>query len=104
MDKSLFEKLTRFAEETRKQLSVERVILFGSYARDEQRVESDIDVAVVVDSIPGSFLQASALLFKMSRSIDSLIEPKLVVASSESGFFQSIEKYGIIIYDNRKSA
>jgi predicted nucleotidyltransferase len=104
MDQKLYEKLNRYAQEARKLLPVERIILFGSYARGSEKETSDIDVAVVASAAPAGYLKTSAQLFKLSRSIDSLIEPKLVLLSSQSGFLESIEKYGIVVFDAKKSA
>ena len=56
-----------FAGEVRKlNVPLRQVILFGSYARNEQREESDIDVALVADTFTGaSFIDIAqfALLF-----------------------------------------
>jgi predicted nucleotidyltransferase len=39
--------LTRFIKETRRRIPVERVILFGSYAKGNPKKYSDIDIAVI---------------------------------------------------------
>ena len=39
--------LAQFIEETRKRIPVEKIILFGSYAKGTPRKTSDIDIAVI---------------------------------------------------------
>ena len=39
--------LTRFIKETKRRIPVERVILFGSYAKGKPKKYSDIDIAVI---------------------------------------------------------
>ena len=46
-------RLRQFAAEVRRLIPVRHVILFGSYARNEQRSDSDIDVALVADQFVG---------------------------------------------------
>ena len=52
-----------FAEAVRQQhLSLRRVVLFGSYACNEQRQFSDIDVALVADEFSGFGFQDVGLI------------------------------------------
>ena len=44
---------------------LDKLILFGSYAKGTQRTDSDIDVAVVVNSIDGDFFSYAPLLWKL---------------------------------------
>jgi len=41
---------------------LEKVYLFGSYAKNTYRKDSDIDVAIVVNSIEGDFFSINPLL------------------------------------------
>ena len=84
MDK---EKVRRLAKEYAKlvvsNMVVNKIILYGSYARGDYRKDSDIDVAVVV---PRS-------------SISDDIEPVLIIDEDDiSGFLESILKYGEVVY------
>jgi len=77
---------------------VDKVILFGSYAKDKQRPDSDIDVAVVVNSLKTDFFSYAPLLWKLRLEVDERIEPVLFVnGQDDSGFLQNILKYGLII-------
>jgi len=57
------EQARSFAESIRSQhVSLRKVILFGSYARNEQRQFSDIDVALVADEFTGFGFQDVGLI------------------------------------------
>jgi len=74
---------------------VDKVILFGSYSRGTQRNDSDIDVAIVVNSISNDFFTYAPLLWKLRLQIDKRIEPVLLInGEDESGFLQEILQTG----------
>jgi uncharacterized protein len=77
---------------------LESVYLFGSFASDTNRDDSDIDVAVVVKSIPGDYFEVNPLLWKLRRQVDDRIEPVLIDTNNDkSGFLDEIKKNGIEI-------
>ncbi|MCF8308253.1 MAG: nucleotidyltransferase domain-containing protein [Bacteroidales bacterium] len=81
-----------------KHFDLEKVYLFGSYAKDEPREDSDIDVAVVVKHVEGDFFSVNPLLWKLRRQIDDRIEPILIEKDhDEAGFLEDIQKNGIEI-------
>ena len=53
---------------------VKKVILFGSYAKGEQRKWSDIDLCIISPRFKDSFEAMHYLLLK-SNKIDAIIEP-----------------------------
>ena len=84
-----------------KNMIVNRIILYGSYARGDYRKDSDIDVAVVVpkESVSNNILTDMAKLCKLSADISKDIEPVLIIdGEDESGFLESISQYGEIVY------
>lgn len=96
MDRKTNESIKTFASLARKTFKADKIILFGSYAKGNNRDDSDIDIAVVVNDIQGDFLELSANLFGIVRSIDARIEPVLVDGRNDkSGFLEGITKYGI---------
>lgn len=102
MDK---EKVRRLVEEYAKlvvsNMVVNKIILYGSYARGDFRKDSDIDVAVVVprSSISDDILKDMAKLFKLRRSISNDIEPVLLIDEDDpSGFLENISQYGEVVY------
>ncbi len=77
---------------------VDKVYLFGSYAKETNREDSDIDVAIVVNSIKGDYFSTTPLIWKLRRQIDDRIEPILIEKDNDSsGFLEEIQKNGIEI-------
>ena len=102
MDKEKVRRLVEeYAELVVSNMVVNKIILYGSYARGDFRKDSDIDVAVVVprSSISDDILKDMAKLFKLRRSISNDIEPVLLIDEEDpSGFLESISEYGEVIY------
>ncbi len=72
--------------------------LFGSYAKDAFREDSDIDVAIVVSDIKGDFFSVNPLLWKLRRQVDDRIEPILIDRNHDrSGFLDEVRRNGIEI-------
>ena len=79
-------------------MAFEKMILFGSYAKDNQREDSDVDVAIIVDKIHGDYFSTRPLLWRVRREVDDRIEPVILERSNDqSGFFKEIIKNGILI-------
>lgn len=99
MDKrEVLEKLKKFSDIVVEKYNPLKIVLFGSYAKGTNKEESDIDVAVIVEKIDGSFLEKEAGLYKIRRNIDENIEPVLFEAGSDkSGFLDSILSSGEVI-------
>jgi len=79
--------------------NLKRVIVFGSYARDEQTDKSDIDI--VIDS--GGMLRGLAF-FDLAYRLDSLFPIKtdifeLCEVKNPSQTFTNIQKEGVVIYE-----
>jgi len=68
---------------------LESVYLFGSFAKNTNREDSDIDVAVVVNHIEGDYFSIHPLLWKLRRQIDDRIEPILIEKDNDRGDFLS---------------
>lgn len=82
----------------KKYLPLENVYLFGSYAKNTNRIDSDIDVAIVVKKIEEDFFTIQPLLWKLRRQIDDRIEPILIEKDNDiSGFLTEIQRNGIEI-------
>lgn len=97
-------KVKEYANLVTSTYSTDKVVLFGSYAKGNYTENSDIDVAVIVNSFTGDFLSISTTLCKLTRNIDYRIEPVLVdINNDKSGFAHDILQYGIIIYDKNNT-
>ncbi|KAA6316109.1 hypothetical protein EZS27_033536 [termite gut metagenome] len=77
---------------------VEKVYLFGSYAKGSFRKDSDIDVAIVVNHIEGDFFSIDPLLWNLKHQIDDRIEPILIATDSDMvDFLGEVKKFGMEI-------
>ena len=97
--KQAVELVKNYAEVVRQNFPVKEIILYGSYAKETARKDSDIDVAVILDAVEVDYLTVGARLFRLSRDIDLRIEPVLLERGDElSGFLEEISKTGEVIY------
>ena len=91
-------KVSAYATRVLAEFHPAQVLLYGSYARGDQRDTSDLDVAVVVKNWPSSTLDAQAQLFRLTSGLDTRIEPILLEEDHDrSGFLASIRKYAIVV-------
>ena len=99
MDKvEAIRKVKEYSILLRKYIPLENVYLFGSYAKNTNRTDSDIDVAIVVKKIEGDFFTIHPLLWKLRRQVDDRIEPILIEKDNDvSGFLVEIQRNGIEI-------
>jgi predicted nucleotidyltransferase len=63
-------------------ITVDRVILYGSYAKGKTRPDSDIDVAVISKNFGKDQVEEGMTLFRVAGKIDPRLEP--IPISSES--------------------
>lgn len=72
--------------------------MFGSHAKGLAGKDSDMGVAIIVDTRQGDYFSISPLLWKLRRQIDDRIEPIILERQNgDSGFLSEIEKHGIRI-------
>ncbi len=92
------EKVRAYKQLLMKQFQIDKIYLFGSFAKNTQHDDSDIDVAVVVKQINDDFFSTNPILWTLRRKIDERIEPLLIDRNNDdAGFLKEIEKYGIEI-------
>ena len=90
-----------YAQLVEKEINPRMIMLYGSFAKDNWNENSDIDIAIIVDNINEDFLDISKKLNKLTRTVDTRIEPVLLQLSDDkSGFLKSILNSGIILYTN----
>jgi uncharacterized protein len=99
MDKiEAIEKVKKYKLLLEDHFQLDNVYLFGSYARNTNRDDSDIDVAIVMSNIPEDFFAINPLLWKIRRQVDHRIEPILIDKNNDkSGFLEEIKRNGIEI-------
>ena len=97
-NREIITKLTNYKLLVSKHFDIDQLVLFGSYAKGTQKVDSDIDVAIIVNSIDQDFFSYAPLLWKLRREIDDRIEPILIEKNNdESGFLYEVLKTGLVI-------
>lgn len=102
MDKRIVKSVNRFISLIRKNhKGIEKAILFGSYAKNIEKKESDIDIALIFENLNDDEkfdLQVQLLL--LASQIDSRIEPHPISREdfdSNNPFVVEIQKSGIEI-------
>ena len=91
--------IDRYIEQVCKNYSPSQIILFGSYARGNADLDSDIDIAIIVDEIKGDYLENASLLYKLRRTVDDRIEPVLLESGPDpSGFLEEIRRTGRVVF------
>jgi predicted nucleotidyltransferase len=84
----------------KKHFVFENIYLFGSYAKNTNREDSDIDVAIVVNKLPDDYFKITPLIWKLRRMIDDRIEPVIIEKNNDfSGLLKDIQTSGIEIKD-----
>lgn len=74
--KSIIKVVRKFVSALIKEgISVDKIILYGSYAKGRVRPNSDIDVAVVSKDFGKDTTEEGMLLFRIAGEIDPRIEP-----------------------------
>ncbi|OFW52531.1 MAG: hypothetical protein A2163_08275 [Actinobacteria bacterium RBG_13_35_12] len=63
-------------------ISVDQVILYGSYARGKVRPDSDIDVALISKKFGKDRVEEGMSLFRIAGKIDSRLEPVPISTSA----------------------
>ena len=87
-----------YAAAVRKTMNVQDIFLYGSHARGEAKKDSDIDITVVADQVPGDYLDTMASLWRLTNDVDEDIEPVLLLTSDdESGFLDTVRRTGIAV-------
>jgi predicted nucleotidyltransferase len=68
--------IRRFVKELKhRDISVDRIVLYGSYVRGQARPDSDIDIAVVSKNFGKDRVEEGMLLFRIAGKIDPRLEP-----------------------------
>jgi predicted nucleotidyltransferase len=81
-------------------LKIDKVYLFGSYAKGIPHKDSDIDVALVVQHLDENYSlwDTEPLLWKIGRQVDFRISPVVVAQDTDyAGFYDEIQRTGILI-------
>ena len=89
----------KFLSSVSEHFSVKNAYLFGSFAKENSHVDSDIDIAVVIDQNQFTFSNEMELV-RLRRSIDLRIEPHAFLNkdfNESNPLAHEILKHGILI-------
>ncbi|GHT23735.1 hypothetical protein AGMMS4957_15700 [Bacteroidia bacterium] len=79
-------------------MHIEKVYLFGSYAKGTPREHSDIDVAFVINHFEGDYFKIIPPIWKLTRKVDFRIEPHVIARDTDyAGFLDEIQRTGVEI-------
>lgn len=74
-----------------------KVYLFGSYSKGCANVDSDIDVAVVLPTFDGDWLEANASLWDSTWKVSTKIEPVLLAIDTPTPLYREVMHTGIAV-------
>ena len=100
MDKMISSTVKQFVERaTQQQTGIVSAFIFGSYAKNKQHADSDIDVALVIDNLADTDrFDTQVRLMLLASQIDSRIEPHPISKLdliSDNPFMMEILRTGI---------
>lgn len=78
-------------------LPLKALYLYGSFSKGTYTADSDIDIAVVVDRLSNDYFEDTPLLWKLRRTISTLIEPVLLTEDMSNPLYNDIVQTGILI-------
>ena len=83
-------------------LKIQKAFLYGSFARNEARADSDIDVMLVSENFDNNNIDEKAKAWQLTRKVDLRIEPftigsKRFFSDDDSALVDQVKKEGIEI-------
>lgn len=102
-NKNIRLKIKKFVEFLKQDIHVDRVVLFGSYAKGKPKPYSDIDLAIFSRNFKDKDeLKNMQYLFKKASAVDTAIEPhpfhpKDLKSPEKGGLLYEIIKTGKVI-------
>ena len=99
VNQSVIETAKRYIQSIPKSMEIKKAYLFGSYAKGNEHIDSDIDIAIVVGRMD-DFFSIQMQLMRLRRTIDLRIEPHPILKNDfdhNDPLSYEILKYGIII-------
>lgn len=78
-------------------MEMKKAYLFGSYAKGNEHIDSDIDIAIVVGKMD-DFFSTQMQLMRLRRTVDLRIEPHPILEgdfNNQNPFAYEIQKTGI---------
>ncbi|MDR1735788.1 MAG: nucleotidyltransferase domain-containing protein [Oscillospiraceae bacterium] len=102
MDTCVNEIANRYADLIKDRFHCKEIYLYGSYARGNANLNSDIDIAVIIDPIDNeNYMKLFGKLFSFAVEIDDRIEPNLLIDYGDYdkySFLSEVKETGLRIY------
>ena len=73
--------------------NIKKAYIFGSYAKGNTNIDSDIDLAIVFEKLSDTF-DMQVQLMKFRRKFDTRIEPHAISTTSGTGGMRKAPKRG----------
>lgn len=94
----------KFSKEVKNLFPIEKIVLFGSFARGTNHKWSDIDLAIVVNNYEYDYFKTYRKLGDVTFKLDARIEPIIIDKTKDySGFLKTVYEEGIIVYSKKGS-
>ena len=91
----------KYTDKVRQLYNPKQIIIFGSYVNGSPHEDSDIDIAIVFDSVEGDWLEMWGRLIGLREGISYDIETHMLDETcNRSGFLDFIRETGEIIYQS----
>ena len=89
----------QYADEVVKEMSPNKIILFGSCAKGNASETSDIDIAVIFEGFKGDWFQTCVKLSGLTWDVNTAIEPILLDSQDDrTGFVEEVMQTGELVY------
>ncbi len=97
VDKSIIDTARLYIQKIPEDLELKKAYLFGSYVKGNPRLDSDIDIAIVIGKMD-DFYAVQMQLMRLRRDIDLRIEPHPIWEGDfniQNPFAYEIERTGL---------
>ncbi|MGB7291787.1 MAG: nucleotidyltransferase domain-containing protein [Thermodesulfobacteriota bacterium] len=105
MTQDIYERLKKISDRLKKEYNAEKVILYGSYARDEATEDSDLDILVIA-STKERMIDRMASVSRIIRDLRNGVPISPIVLTPEEfrdkldmedAFIQTIMEEGVVL-------
>lgn len=87
--------LKKFKEENAEKYGIKKLGLFGSYSRDQQRIDSDVDVCVLLEK--PSYMTRAAIKEDLEKELNREVDVISLSARLHPSFKESIDNEAIYV-------
>lgn len=87
--------LKKFKEENADKYGIQKIGVFGSYAREEQTIDSDVDVCVLLET--PSYMTRAAIKEELEILFDREVDVVSLSAKMAPSFKESVENEAIYV-------